>query len=726
MKKRVVSLLLCLIMALSLIPTVAFAAEGDAADVDTQQAGLLPPEYNPDHPKPEQKTHIDIDVNGTIKIDGKNVNVSISNISATLNGQTINFSSHGNQVRASNISQATINAGAVLVVTFDAKAGNTTYRNLKLTFEGQDAWQKAKQYCQNRDGYDFKLEYGNVTVPEKKIDIKVEKVWNDQGNADKRPSSITVNLLKNGTSFKSITLPQHGKWEYTFTDLAKTENGVAINYTVSEDEVKDYTTGINEQKISEQYKKPGCSGDNTPAQNETKTFVITNTYDPNDGLLTINKTTVNMPLDQTTTKRTFVFDIYKQDGTLVENGISISVNENDKVFLATKKLDAGTYYVWETETSANISGYSVKTTYADGSASANSANALPTDVPEGSYKVVITKKGTTTVNVTNAYTPNPGTDVNNLATVSVKKFTAGDKDKTQLADAQFKLEKKNAAGGWDTVTTKTTVANADLAFEGLHEGEYRLTETVAPAGHVLNFTPFTFTVEKVLVNTATVNNQTIHTYDYKITAIDGKPLDKEYQNTRHTFDIPNDKIATATANIGITKNVIKGATSSSNPGTATFTFKAEALYNGKWVSLACTGNTITTTGVGSKDGTIAVVIPTEYFSNNQVTVKITEVNDKQANWTYSTNNYEVYVKLNADGTTSLELLPNSSKVFTNTYTYTYTPPTRPTNPIRRQPTTTKPVESVKTGDMGIALYAVTSLLSLSGTALVIKKRKDEK
>lgn len=202
-------------------------------------------------------------------------------------------------------------------------------------------------------------------------------------------------------------------------------------------------------------------------------------------------------------------------------------------------------------------------------------------------------------------------------------------------------------------------------------------------------------------------------------------------NVAHAVVVTNAKAVTPPtdykANITITKNIIKGATSSSTPGTATFTFKAEAFYNDQWVSLNCTGNKITTTGVGSKDGTIAVVIPTEYFkNNNMVKVRITEVNDKQDNWTYSTNSYEVYVKLNGDGTTSLEVTPNSSKVFTNTYTYT--PPTRPSNPIRRQPTTTttKPVQSVKTGDMGIALYAVTSLLSLSGTALLIKKRKDEK
>ena len=118
-------------------------------------------------------------------------------------------------------------------------------------------------------------------------------------------------------------------------------------------------------------------------------------------------------------------------------------------------------------------------------------------------------------------------------------------------------------------------------------------------------------------------------------------------------------------------------------------------------------------------------------------VKISEVDGKLNYWTYDKNVKSLQIAKN--GTihnpvivkSAVEVVPTdpiASFTFTNEYKYTYTPPTRPSDPIRRQPTTTttKPVQSVKTGDMGIALYAVTSLLSLSGTALLIKKRKDEK
>lgn len=147
-----------------------------------------------------------------------------------------------------------------------------------------------------------------------------------------------------------------------------------------------------------------------------------------------------------------------------------------------------------------------------------------------------------------------------------------------------------------------------------------------------------------------------------------------------------------------------------------------------------------TDGKWTAQADMNISIPANLFGNNDyVKVTVSEVKDNLTNWTYDTNENSFYINkagkritLITAAATAAEVVPATDSIatftFTNKYTYTYTPPTRPTNPTRRQPTTTttKPVQSVKTGDMGIALYAVTSLLSLSGTALVIKKRKDEK
>ena len=73
--------------------------------------------------------------------------------------------------------------------------------------------------------------------------VKVTKVWKD--NNDKyqiRPDSIKVQLYKGEGSAKKkvgepITLTEKDNWTYTWTDLAKTEDGKDVVYTVDEVEV---------------------------------------------------------------------------------------------------------------------------------------------------------------------------------------------------------------------------------------------------------------------------------------------------------------------------------------------------------------------------------------------------------------------------------------------------------------------------------------------------------
>ena len=61
--------------------------------------------------------------------------------------------------------------------------------------------------------------------------------------------------------------------------------------------------------------------------------------------------------------------------------------------------------------------------------------------------------------------------------------------------------------------------------------------------------------------------------------------------------------------------------------------------------------------------------------------------------------------------------PEDEMTFENTYTYS-------TTPIRREkPNTPEPaITAPKTFDAGVALYGVSALLSLTGAALVIKRK----
>ena len=71
------------------------------------------------------------------------------------------------------------------------------------------------------------------------------KVWNDSANRDGlRPSNVTVYLFANGVLINSTNLTEANDWKHTFPDLDVYENGKAINYTIAEVSVDNYTVAI--------------------------------------------------------------------------------------------------------------------------------------------------------------------------------------------------------------------------------------------------------------------------------------------------------------------------------------------------------------------------------------------------------------------------------------------------------------------------------------------------
>ena len=85
----------------------------------------------------------------------------------------------------------------------------------------------------------------NKHTPEK-INIPVEKIWNDANNQDgKRVEKVVVQLLKGNEVIDTIELKDSNNWKHTFNDLPKYENGTEISYSVKEETViADYTTDI--------------------------------------------------------------------------------------------------------------------------------------------------------------------------------------------------------------------------------------------------------------------------------------------------------------------------------------------------------------------------------------------------------------------------------------------------------------------------------------------------
>ncbi|MBU7116035.1 Cna B-type domain-containing protein [Staphylococcus aureus] len=107
------------------------------------------------------------------------------------------------------------------------------------------------------EGYTKKENGLVVTNTEKPIEttsISGEKVWDDKDNQDgKRPEKVSVNLLANGEKVKTLDVTSETNWKYEFKDLPKYDEGKKIEYTVTEDHVKDYTTDINGTTITNKY-----------------------------------------------------------------------------------------------------------------------------------------------------------------------------------------------------------------------------------------------------------------------------------------------------------------------------------------------------------------------------------------------------------------------------------------------------------------------------------------
>ena len=202
-----------------------------------------------------------------------------------------------------------------------------------------------------------------------KINVTVEKKWEDNNNQDGyRPGKITVHLLADGTELTDkkveISEDKDGNWAYTWEDLDKYANGEEIVYTITEDEIDEYTTDI--------------------AGDYKEGFVITNTHTPEEVTVTVTK---------------IWDDADDQDGKRPDSLTVDLYADGKKVDGKTQQLKGEDWtYTW-TGLPKKADGkdikYTVQETLPDGYSQA-----------EGSPKVEVDEEtGNTTVTITNTYTP---------------------------------------------------------------------------------------------------------------------------------------------------------------------------------------------------------------------------------------------------------------------------------------------------------------------------------
>ncbi len=107
-------------------------------------------------------------------------------------------------------------------------------------------------------------------------EISGTKTWNDQNDQDgKRPSRITVKLMKNGSEYRKQEVTEKDNWKYTFKDLPVYEKGQKITYTVAEVVSEDYSSKANGYDLKNSY---------TPEKTSYSVVKLWDDADNQDGL----------------------------------------------------------------------------------------------------------------------------------------------------------------------------------------------------------------------------------------------------------------------------------------------------------------------------------------------------------------------------------------------------------------------------------------------------------
>lgn len=186
-----------------------------------------------------------------------------------------------------------------------------------------------------------------------------------------------------------------------------------------------------------------------------------------------------------------------------------------------------------------------------------------------------------------------------------------------------------------------------------------------------------------------------------------------------------------TVEVPFTKTVKLGGNTA--PGRTDFTLEIFDFGNGntgEYKDVTYTA-TVTTRGVGSYDGKLIISGP-EYQVQQCISegISVCEVDGGASGWTYSTAKWYIDFtpREDQDGKPlpftihpyDVQGAPVDKMTFENIYTHNRTTPAqRPTEKPNTPETT---ISSPKTFDAGVALYGVSALLSLSGTALLIKRK----
>ena len=88
------------------------------------------------------------------------------------------------------------------------------------------------------------------TLQPQLVEVSGSKTWDDAGDEQSRPSSITIRLFADGVEIDSQSVTAESDWTWKFADLPKYDEGRSIVYTVKEDAVDGYTSVVSGYDIT--------------------------------------------------------------------------------------------------------------------------------------------------------------------------------------------------------------------------------------------------------------------------------------------------------------------------------------------------------------------------------------------------------------------------------------------------------------------------------------------
>lgn len=504
--------------------------------------------------------------------------------------------------------------------------------------------------------------------------VTVTKEWNDNLVKALRPESVTVQLMKNDVPVDGalVVLDDNNQWSHTWTDLPMyNDTGSKITYSVKEVNVPaGYTVAVN-----------------PVATAATPTFTITNTANVVEApeIVPASLTVIKKDADNGALLKGAKFTLIPEGGKATDAAFA-ETDENGKAVFT--DLAKGTYTLKEITAPAGYQATDKTWTITV----SDDAKTAAYKLVAGKFVKTITCKVDDVENVVSNGTITI-TNAKNTGTLTISKMLKGDLVATDF-DKPFTFTIWQGAKAVKSVK----VWPGNPVTLTLDPGKYTIVEDKADVKDYDLTTEYdkeTFTVEAGKNVTVTVTN----TYTKKVT-----PPPAEY-----------------TLSVDIQKNIELKRSSSRKPGKASFTFEAY-LVDEKGNETILDTVTIDTKGTKSADGTLTFTLTEDDLSvTGHGTVYVREVKGSTRGWTYDDTVYALGVEL-LDG--KLNIISVDTKRIDKPATLEFT------NVYYKRSTTTgggdKPIQSVKTGDMGIAMYAMTSLLSLGGAALVIKKRKEEK